>query len=78
VAGDFNTFWGEDEIYLFMKAAGLHNANMHGLATYPTRSPRMELDFILHSKEITVQRFDVPDVPYSDHLPLICDFEVTQ
>ena len=27
VAGDFNTFWGENEIYLFMKAAGLKSAN---------------------------------------------------
>jgi endonuclease/exonuclease/phosphatase family metal-dependent hydrolase len=78
VAGDFNTFWGKDEIFLFMKAAGLRNANTHGLATYPTRSPRMELDFILYSKDITVRNFDVPDVPYSDHLPLICDFEVNK
>lgn len=76
VAGDFNTFWGQDEIYLFMKAAGLRSANSLGLPTYPTRSPRMELDFILHSENIRVDYFDVPDVPFSDHLPLICDFEV--
>ena len=30
VAGDFNTFWGVDEIFLFMKAAGLRNANVAG------------------------------------------------
>ena len=42
VAGDFNTFWGEDEIYLFMKAAGLQSANADGLPTYPSRAPRKE------------------------------------
>lgn len=76
VAGDFNTFWGEDEIYLFMKAAGLQNANRDSEPTYPTRSPRMELDFVLHSEQIEVTGFEVPKVPYSDHLPLLCDFEV--
>jgi endonuclease/exonuclease/phosphatase family metal-dependent hydrolase len=76
VAGDFNTFWGEDEIFLFMKAAGLRNANTAGLPSYPTRNPRQELDFILHSSEITVTNFEIPRVPYSDHLPLVCDFEV--
>lgn len=78
VAGDFNTFWGQDEIFLFMKAAGLTSANELKLPTYPTRSPRMELDFILHSHSIKVDHFDIPDVPFSDHLPLICDFEVVR
>ena len=27
IAGDFNTFWGDHEIYLFMKAAKLRSAN---------------------------------------------------
>jgi len=76
VAGDFNTYWGEDEIYLFMKAAGLHNANRDRLPSYPTRRPRMELDFILYSDGIDITHFDVPHVPFSDHLPLVCDFEV--
>jgi endonuclease/exonuclease/phosphatase family metal-dependent hydrolase len=31
VAGDFNTFWGTHEIYLFMRAAGLRSANTAGL-----------------------------------------------
>jgi endonuclease/exonuclease/phosphatase family metal-dependent hydrolase len=76
VAGDFNTFWGADEIYLFMKASGLRNVNTQGLPSYPTRSPRLELDFILCTKEIEVHNFAVPNMPFSDHLPLICDFEV--
>jgi len=76
VAGDFNTFWGENEIYLFMKAAGLRSANEESLPTYPSRSPRKELDFILYQEGIRVTDFQVPSVRHSDHLPLVCDFEV--
>jgi endonuclease/exonuclease/phosphatase family metal-dependent hydrolase len=76
VAGDFNTFWGENEIYLFMKAAGLTSANEDSLPTYPSRSPRKELDFILYQDGINVTNFRVPDVQLSDHLPLVCDFEL--
>ncbi len=78
VAGDFNTFWGENEIYLFMRAAGLQSANVEGLPTYPSRAPRKELDFVLYQDGIAVNSLDIPDVRLSDHLPLICDFEVTK
>jgi endonuclease/exonuclease/phosphatase family metal-dependent hydrolase len=76
VAGDFNTFWGENEIYLFMRAAQLNSANVQGLPTYPSRAPRKELDFILYQEGIEVTNFEVPQVKHSDHLPLICDFKV--
>src|ERR1700677_3434659 len=76
VAGDFNTYWGDHEIYLFMQAAGLTNANARGLPSYPSSSPRKELDFILHSSQIEVNRFEIPDIQLSDHLPLICDFTI--
>ena len=76
VAGDFNTFWGQNEIYLFMKAAGLQSANVGGLPSYPSRAPRKELDFILYQDGIEVSHFEIPQVRYSDHLPLICDFGV--
>jgi endonuclease/exonuclease/phosphatase family metal-dependent hydrolase len=76
VAGDFNTFWGDDEIYLFMEASGLKSANRSGLPSYPSRIPRKELDFILYSKGIEITHFDVPDVRFSDHRPLVCDFEI--
>ena len=78
VAGDFNTYWGDHEIYLFMQAAGLSNANSRGLPSYPSNSPRKELDFILHSREIEVNRFEIPDIQLSDHLPLICDFTIRE
>lgn len=77
VAGDFNTFWGTHEIYLFMRAAGLRSANARGLPSFPARNPRVELDFILVSEGIEVTNFRVPDVRLSDHRPLVCDFTVS-
>ena len=76
VAGDFNTFWGDHEIYLFMEASGLKSANRLGLPSYPSRNPRKELDFVLYSNGIEITQFDVPDIRFSDHRPLICDFNV--
>ena len=76
VAGDLNTFWGENEIYLFMEAAGLTSANVDSIPTYPSRAPRKELDFVLYQDGINVTGFEVPQVRHSDHLPIVCDFEV--
>jgi endonuclease/exonuclease/phosphatase family metal-dependent hydrolase len=76
IAGDFNTFWGEHEIYLFMKATGLSSANQHSQPSYPSYAPRRELDFVLYSRGIRVTNFDIPRVEFSDHLPLIVDFDV--
>ena len=78
VAGDFNTFWGENEIYLFKRAARLKSANVDCIPTYPSRAPRKELDFILFQEGINVTNFEVPRVRYSDHLPLVCDFDVVK
>ena len=76
VTGDFNTFWGTDEIYLFMRAAGLRSANEKNVPSFPARIPRIELDFVLVSKEIDITHFEVPDVRWSDHRPVLCDFNV--
>ena len=76
VAGDFNTCWGENEIYLFMRAAGLRSANTTSQPSYPSRAPRKELDFVLYQEGIQVTNFEIPQVRHSDHLPLVCDFEV--
>ena len=58
-----------------MKAAGLRSANTERLPTYPSRAPRKELDFVLYQDGINVTRFDIPAVRFSDHLPLVCEFE---
>lgn len=76
VAGDFNAFWGEHEIYLFMKATGLRSANTYSLPTYPSRSPRKELDFVLYGEDVSVKKFSIPQVEFSDHLPLVVEFQI--
>jgi endonuclease/exonuclease/phosphatase family metal-dependent hydrolase len=78
VAGDFNTFWGTHELYLFMRAARLRSANIANLPTYPANAPRAELDFVLVSERIDVTAFSVPEIRLSDHRPLICDFTVRE
>jgi endonuclease/exonuclease/phosphatase family metal-dependent hydrolase len=76
VAGDFNAPRGDRELRLFMAATGLQNPNVQGFPTFPSWAPKRQLDFILHSNEIKVRRFWIPPVIYSDHLPLMMDFDV--
>jgi endonuclease/exonuclease/phosphatase family metal-dependent hydrolase len=77
VAGDFNALWGEKELHLFQAACGgLLNANGNGTPTFPSNAPRFQLDFVLHSPDIRMTGFQVPDVRFSDHKPLVFDFEV--
>jgi endonuclease/exonuclease/phosphatase family metal-dependent hydrolase len=76
IAGDFNVFWGDPEIELFLAATGLKSANAQDWPTYPSWAPKAELDLILYSQGIRITNFEMPKVTYSDHLPLICDFEV--
>jgi endonuclease/exonuclease/phosphatase family metal-dependent hydrolase len=59
-----------------MRAAGLRSANVNNLPSFPARIPRIELDFVLVSKEIEINNFEVPDVRLSDHRPVLCDFTV--
>lgn len=74
IAGDFNTFSGEDELRDFKKELKLINPNTEGMPTYPSSKPKHQLDFILCSKTLKVKDFQIPEVKYSDHLPLILDF----
>ncbi|MGD2030228.1 MAG: endonuclease/exonuclease/phosphatase family protein [Desulfobacterales bacterium] len=76
VAGDFNVFWGDRELKLFLSATGLKNANTNGEPSHPSRSPRRQLDFIFHSPQIQITDFQIPHVKLSDHAPLICDFKI--
>lgn len=76
VAGDFNPSRGARELRPFLQATGLVSANVERRPTYPSWRPRRELDFICHSPQIKLRRFEIPPVTLSDHLPLVCDFEV--
>ena len=76
VAGDFNTFWGTHEIYLFMRAAGLRSANTEGLPSFPVapsaRGARFHPGQQRHRGQ---RRFASPRSRFSDHRPLVCDFQ---
>jgi len=76
VAGDFNVFWGDRELDLFLAATGLTSANDLGQPSHPSHSPKRQLDFILHSPEVRTANFVIPQVRYSDHAPLVCDFSL--
>ena len=78
IAGDFNTFSGEQELHEFMRAANLRNASLDGHPSWPSHTPRHQLDFILHGPQIQVKHFEVPDIHLSDHRPLLCDFEISR
>lgn len=76
VAGDFNALIGRHELDLFQEAAGLTSACPQDAPTYPSWNPNRHLNFVLASKGITVNHFEIPRVQYSDHLPLVCDFSL--
>ena len=76
VAGDFNVFWGEEEIEMFLQASNLKNINTRKDPTFPSWDPKRELDFILCSKEIKVKSYEVIQTQLSDHLPILVDFEI--
>ena len=76
VAGDFNVLWGSRELQLFLAATDLHNANSNGQPSHPSRSPRRQLDYIFHSPQIHTTGFEIPRIKFSDHAPLIWNFEV--
>jgi len=59
-----------------MAALDLVNANNEGFPSHPSRSPRRQLDFILHSGAIKTRDFQIPRIQYSDHAPLVWDFEL--
>ncbi|MCL1920826.1 MAG: endonuclease/exonuclease/phosphatase family protein [Kiritimatiellaeota bacterium] len=76
LSGDFNFLRGVWESRLFLKASGLASANTRGRATFPSWAPLRELDFVCHSEELKLDRFRMPNVCLSDHLPLVCDFSL--
>lgn len=76
IGGDFNTFWGSNELELFLAASKLRTANLDNIPSHPSHAPHRQLDFILHSGEIEIDNFWVPDIQLSDHSPLLCDFSI--
>ncbi len=76
VAGDFNVLLGPEELTDFLANAGLRRANPENRPTYPSWQPRRVLDFVCYTPNITLKAFALPQVTLSDHLPLVCDFDL--
>lgn len=76
VAGDFNVLRGSRELQLFLAATGLKSANSNGQPSHPSRAPRRQLDYIFHSSKIKITDFEIPQVKFSDHTPLVCEFDI--
>ena len=76
LTGDFNTLWGDHEIGMLIRHSGFINANTANLPSWPSNRPFRQLDFVLHSPEIEITDFRIPRTLLSDHLPLVCDFQV--
>ena len=75
VAGDFNALLGPEELNDFLAKTGLTKANSENEPTYPSWNPRRVLDFVCYTPSLKLRSFSLPHVTYSDHLPLVCDFE---
>ncbi len=78
--GDFNTFHGEEEIHELLKKThlrdkvGLHKDSR--ILTEPAWHPTKRLDYILTSPQIKVKKYSVLKFHFSDHLPMMIDFEL--
>lgn len=88
VCGDFNDFNGSRSVTTVQNSRN-HNVHRDhrdrlqdawwkggsGMGfTFDDQHLLLRIDHILYSKEFDLQAVSVPQVPYSDHLPLIADF----
>ena len=80
--GDFNTFNGEKEIQNILKNSHLKDRiklDKEDIPyTIPTWSPTKRLDYILTSKEIKVKNYKILNFHFSDHLPVLIDFDLNK
>lgn len=78
--GDFNTFHGEEEIKQLLKKTHLNDKielDKKSLPlTEPAWHPKRRLDYILTSPQIKVNNYSVLNFHFSDHLPLMIEFEM--
>lgn len=83
IGGDFNLDLNTKSVAMF-ESAGFKNL----IKDFGVKSTRNRLsweqfnniqhfaDFLFVSPEVSIQKFEVPDVEISDHLPMILDFEI--
>ncbi|MBI2315181.1 endonuclease/exonuclease/phosphatase family protein [Candidatus Daviesbacteria bacterium] len=81
IAGDFNLFPDSESMKVFNKHF-ISLVDQHNIQTTRPESNELShlkrnvIDFILISKGVKVNSFEVLDSDVSDHLPLILDFEL--
>ena len=77
--GDFNTFNGEEEIKKLLSKTHLSDKialDKQSLPfTEPAWHPTRRLDYILTSPKLRVKKYSVLNFHFSDHLPLMVEFE---
>lgn len=74
VCGDFNIFKGLHEVRDFMSNSRLSLAQ--STPTFPSFRPASTIDLILTSEKIYVKGSGVPQVLFSDHLPVWVEIEL--
>ena len=77
--GDFNTFNGVEEINGILKntklkdMVKLEKKSLH--YTEPAKNPKRRLDYILTSPELAINNYSILNFHFSDHLPVMVNFE---
>jgi endonuclease/exonuclease/phosphatase family metal-dependent hydrolase len=78
--GDFNTFHGVVELETLMNRTHLKDKaklDEHSMGyTEPAWHPMKRLDYVLVSPQIKVKSYEVLNFHFSDHMPLMVDFEI--
>lgn len=73
VMGDLNCHAGSPEIAHLLARSSLAEPEALHLPTFPSWAPKRQLDHILVSRSIRVERVEVLRHTYSDHLPIAMD-----
>jgi len=78
VCGDFNDTPASYAYHILSKnREDAFVESGHGIGqTYAGELPSFRIDYLLHSKELKSYNFETIDVDFSDHLPIMCDFNL--
>lgn len=80
ICGDMNDFSGSSTLKILQNNLSLKDAwweSGFGYGTtFSSKGLHLRLDHILFPKEVNIQQVNVLKVPYSDHYPIIADFQL--
>lgn len=78
--GDFNTFNGRQEIDKLLARTHLKDHakldDQSTALTEPAWHPKRRLDYVLTSSQIKVSKYQVLNFHFSDHMPLLVEFDI--